>query len=33
LNGRNVGGPPPAPLARYGIAIKKNEVIVFVEKT
>ena len=33
LNGRNVGGPPPAPLEKYGIAIKNNEVIVFVEKT
>ncbi|UCH66149.1 MAG: Rieske (2Fe-2S) protein, partial [Ignavibacterium sp.] len=33
LNGRNVSGPPPAPLEKYGIAIKNNEVIVFVEKT
>ena len=33
LNGRNVGGPPPAPLEKYGIAIKNNEVIVFIEKT
>ena len=33
LNGRNVSGPPPAPLERYNIAIQNNEVIVFKEKT
>jgi cytochrome b6-f complex iron-sulfur subunit len=33
LNGRNVSGPPPAPLQKYGIAIKDNEVIVYQEAT
>jgi len=33
LNGRNVSGPPPAPLEKYGIAIQNNEVIVYIEKT
>ena len=33
LNGRNISGPPPAPLEKYGIAIQNNEVIVFIEKT
>lgn len=31
LNGRNISGPPPAPLAKYSVAIKNNEVIVFQE--
>ncbi len=31
LNGRNVSGPPPAPLTKYGVTIKNNEVIVFQE--
>jgi len=33
LNGRNVSGPPPAPLEKYGIVIQNNEVIVYIEKT
>ena len=33
LNGRVASGPPPAPLKKYGIAIKDNEVIVFEEAT
>ncbi len=33
LNGRVASGPPPAPLQKYGIAIKNNEVIVFEEAT
>jgi cytochrome b6-f complex iron-sulfur subunit len=32
LNGRNVSGPPPAPLKKYGIAINKDEVVVFKEE-
>ncbi len=31
LNGRVVSGPPPAPLSKYGIKIKGDEVIVFEE--
>jgi len=31
LNGRNVSGPPPAPLTKFGVTIKNNEVIVFQE--
>jgi len=31
LNGRVASGPPPAPLTKYGVAIKDNEVIVFQE--
>ena len=31
LNGRNVSGPPPAPLKKYGVSIKNDEVIVFKE--
>jgi cytochrome b6-f complex iron-sulfur subunit len=33
LNGRNVSGPPPAPLKKYGVSIKNDEVIVFKEET
>jgi len=29
LHGRNVSGPPPAPLAKYDIAIKNDEVTVY----
>ena len=32
LNGRNVSGPPPAPLKRFGITIKDDEVIVYEEE-
>lgn len=32
LNGRNVSGPPPAPLKKYGVTIKDDEVIVFKEE-
>jgi Rieske Fe-S protein len=32
LNGRNVSGPPPSPLKKYGVSIKKDEVIVFKEE-
>jgi cytochrome b6-f complex iron-sulfur subunit len=31
LNGRNVSGPPPAPLKKYGVAIKNDEVTIFEE--
>ena len=31
LNGRNVSGPPPAPLKKFGVTIKNDEVIVFKE--
>ena len=31
LNGRNVSGPPPAPLKRYGVAIKNDQVTIFEE--
>lgn len=31
LNGRNVSGPPPSPLKKYGVTIKEKEVIVFEE--
>ena len=31
LNGKNVSGPPPAPLTRYGVTIQNDEVIVFKE--
>jgi cytochrome b6-f complex iron-sulfur subunit len=31
LNGRNVSGPPPFPLKKYGVTIKDKEVIVFEE--
>ena len=33
LNGRNVSGPPPAPLTPYSVSIKGDEVIVFKEST
>ncbi|MBM2815103.1 MAG: putative Plastoquinol--plastocyanin reductase [Ignavibacteria bacterium] len=33
LNGRNISGPPPAPLAKYNIAIKGDEVIVFKDES
>jgi Rieske Fe-S protein len=33
LNGRNVSGPPPAPLKKYNIAINNDEVVVFKEET
>lgn len=29
LHGRNISGPPPAPLAKYDIAIKNDEVTVY----
>jgi len=29
LHGRNISGPPPAPLAKYEIAIKNDEVTVY----
>ncbi len=32
LNGRNVSGPPPAPLKRFGVTIKDDQVIVFEEE-
>lgn len=32
LNGRNVSGPPPAPLKKFGVTIKKDEVIVYEEE-
>ena len=32
LNGRNVSGPPPAPLKKFGVTIKEDEVIVFEEE-
>lgn len=31
LNGRNISGPPPAPLPKYSVTIKNSEVIVFQE--
>jgi len=31
LNGRVASGPPPAPLTKYGVTIKNDEVIVFQE--
>jgi len=31
LNGRNISGPPPAPLPKYNVTIKDNQVIVFRE--
>lgn len=31
LNGRVVSGPPPAPLTKFGVTIKDDEVIVFQE--
>lgn len=31
LNGRNVSGPPPAPLSRYNVSIKNNEVFIHKE--
>ena len=31
LNGRVASGPPPAPLKKYGVAIKNDEVTVFEE--
>ena len=31
LNGRVASGPPPAPLQKYAVAIKDNEVIVYQE--
>jgi len=33
LNGRNASGPPPAPLSKYGVAIKNDEVIIFKEES
>ena len=32
LNGRNVSGPPPAPLKKFGVTIKEDEVIVYEEQ-
>jgi Rieske Fe-S protein len=32
LNGRNVSGPPPTPLRKFGVTIKDDEVIVFEEE-
>lgn len=32
LNGRNVSGPPPAPLKRFGVIIKDDQVIVYKEE-
>ena len=32
LNGRNVSGPPPAPLKKFGVTIKEDEVIVYEEE-
>lgn len=29
LNGKNVSGPPPAPLNKYSVAIKNEDVIVY----
>lgn len=31
LNGRVASGPPPAPLTKYGVTIKNDEVIIFEE--
>jgi cytochrome b6-f complex iron-sulfur subunit len=28
LNGKNISGPPPAPLARYNVMIQKDEIFV-----
>jgi cytochrome b6-f complex iron-sulfur subunit len=33
LNGRVASGPPPAPLQKYAVTIKDNEVIVYQEAT
>ena len=33
LNGRVASGPPPAPLTKYSVTIKNDEVIVFEEAT
>jgi cytochrome b6-f complex iron-sulfur subunit len=33
LNGRVASGPPPAPLKKYGVAIKNDEVTIFEEAT
>ena len=32
LNGRNVSGPPPSPLKKYGVTIKNEEVVIFEEE-
>ena len=32
LNGKNVSGPPPAPLAPYAVKIVKDEVIIHVKE-
>jgi Rieske Fe-S protein len=31
LNGKNVSGPPPAPLAKYNISVKGDEVVIYRE--
>jgi len=31
LNGKNVSGPPPAPLEKYSVSIKGEDVIIFKE--
>jgi cytochrome b6-f complex iron-sulfur subunit len=31
LNGRVASGPPPAPLTKFGVSIKNDEVIIFQE--
>jgi cytochrome b6-f complex iron-sulfur subunit len=33
LNGRNVSGPPPAPLEKYNVSIKGDDVIIYKEST
>jgi Rieske Fe-S protein len=33
LNGRVASGPPPAPLQKFGVTIKGDEVIIFQEAT
>ncbi|RPI73502.1 MAG: Rieske (2Fe-2S) protein [Ignavibacteriales bacterium] len=29
LNGKNISGPPPAPLDKYSVAIKNDDVIIY----
>ena len=29
LNGKNISGPPPAPLPKYSVAIKKDDVFIY----
>jgi Rieske Fe-S protein len=33
LNGKNVSGPPPAPLQKYNVSLKGEEVIIYKEES